>query len=450
MEAARRLGALVPPTTLMAIHRARADLFFGVFEIDRSREEALALVDLARRVQDRPAEAGALVQVASALQWMEDFPAALERAGEAIEIAEAVKAQAPLAGGLYVRGYLHALSGRLDSAEEDVQRAFTIGRAVGDAGRQALALHLLALRRSWQGHYRESVELGGDGAHIAREHRLVIPLLRCLWNQGTAWSDMGNHDAALAAFREGLTLAEKVGDDAFIPRFLNTLGWLHLDCGDFARGVELSERSYEITGRSSRAGHATGAERRAFIRNNEADALMAQGDLSGAAEALEETHYIVQHPPPSRWMTWRYTIHCYASLGQLALLRGDLERAHRLADQSLENAVPTRSRKYESWAWRIKGESATARRAWGEAEHALGRALAIAGTIGHPRHTWLSHVALGRLQAARGRRDDALGRYRAAWTTIEALRARTQDPGLRAGLETSPLIREVEDLAKPE
>jgi hypothetical protein len=55
-------------------------------------------------------------------------------------------------------------------------------------------------------------------------------------------------------------------------------------------------------------------------------------------------------------------------------------------------------------------------------------------------------VALGRLDAARGRRDDALARYRAAWAIIGSLRTATRDPGLREGLESSPLAREVESL----
>ena len=37
---------------------------------------------------------------------------------------------------------------------------------------------------------------------------------------------------------EGLALAEKVGDEALIPRIRNTLGWLRIDCGDFASGIE--------------------------------------------------------------------------------------------------------------------------------------------------------------------------------------------------------------------
>jgi tetratricopeptide (TPR) repeat protein len=145
-------------------------------------------------------------------------------------------------------------------------------------------------------------------------------------------------------------------------------------------------------------------------------------------------------------MTWRYATHCYASQGQLALRQGDPARAGRLADESLERATPTGSRKFEAWAWRIKGESATARHTWGEAEEALLRSLALASAIRQPRQTWLSHLALGRLDAARGRRDDALARYRAAWDIITSLRAATRDPGLREGLESSPLAREVESL----
>jgi tetratricopeptide (TPR) repeat protein len=450
LEAARRLGDRVPVATLTAIHRARADLFLGVGDFGRSREAAETLVHLARRVEDRVLEADALVQLASASQWSEDFPSALQQAQEAIEIAEAHGAPGPLGGALFVRSYVFAVSGKLDVSEAGFTRALEIVRAQGDRSREALALHMLATQRGWQGQYSDSLELSREGTRLGREGRLVVALLRNLWTQGLALTDTGNYDAALAALAEGLALAEKIGDDAFIPRFLNTLGWLRIECGDLTSGIELSEMSYEVTARSSRAGHGTGAERRAFIRNNEAEALMARGELAAAAEALAESHHIVQHPPPAHWMTWRYTTQCYAGLAQLALSQGDPERARRLADQSLEIAVPTRSRKFESWAWRIKGESATLRGAWDEAEDALRRAASIAEAIGQPRQTWLSRVALGRLDAANGRRDEALGRYRAAWTIIAGLRASTQDPTLRAGLESSPLAREVEDLARPQ
>jgi hypothetical protein len=62
----------------------------------------------------------------------------------------------------------------------------------------------------------------------------------------------------------------------------------------------------------------------------------------------------------------------------------------------------------------------------------------------------MSQLATGRLHAAQGRREEALRHYRAAWAIIADLRAGTQDRDLRAGLESVPLIREVEDLARPE
>jgi class 3 adenylate cyclase/tetratricopeptide (TPR) repeat protein len=446
LEAVRRLGDRVPASTPMAIHRARADLFLGIGAFRRSAEEAEQLLALARRVGDRAAEAGALVQIASALQWSEDFSGAHARVQEAIDIAEPAGARAQLGGAIFVRGYLKGLNGHLDDGARDGHRARALGREVGDANRQAMSLHFLSMISGWQDRYTDGLAFAEEGLCLAREHRLVIPLLRCLWNRASAWHNLGEYHEALAALSEGLSLAEKIGDEAFIPRYLNTIGWVRIECGDFAAGITWSERSYELTNVSSRAGHGTGAERRSFIRNNEGDALMAQGDFAAAANALDESHHTVQHPPPSRWMTWRYGMHCYASLAQLALLRGDPDRARRHADQSLELATPTGSRKFESWAWRIRGEAATMRRAWGEADDALRRALATAEAIAQPRQTWLSHLARGRLHAALGRKDDARESYRAALVVLAPLIARTQDPGLRAGLERMRLIPELGDL----
>jgi tetratricopeptide (TPR) repeat protein len=148
-------------------------------------------------------------------------------------------------------------------------------------------------------------------------------------------------------------------------------------------------------------------------------------------------------------MTWRYTTHCYAALAQLALLRGDPARARRLADDSLEVASTTASRKFESWAWRLKGESALMRKDWDEADDALQRALTIAEGIRQPRQTWVSHLALGRLRAAQGRRDEARQRYRTARAVVTGLRERTHDPGVLTGLTMAPVIRELEELARP-
>jgi tetratricopeptide (TPR) repeat protein len=236
----------------------------------------------------------------------------------------------------------------------------------------------------------------------------------------------------LAALREGLALAEKLGDQAFLCRYQNTLGWVHIECGDLDPGLELNERSLELARRDR---HATGAERAAFTLLNEGDAFMARHDLAVAAEKFDETLQIVKHPPPSRWMTWRYSTHCYVSLGELALARGDLATADRLADQSLEIAGPRRAPKFVSRAWRVKGESAWMRRRWDEADTALRQSLAIAQAIGEPRQIWKSHVSMGRFNRELKRWDAAERSYAAANEILGRLLGNVRDPGLRAGLE---------------
>ena len=433
LEAAEKLGGQVEPATVMAIQRARAELYFSVFDLDGSREAAEARVALARRHGDRAAEADGLVQLASALQWAEEFPPALERIREAIDISEAIGARRPLAAALYVRGYIRAVSGELDGADEDVGRSLGIARETGDVNREALVLYLHALHHGWQGRYTDGLAAGRRGVQIAREHRLVTPLLRCRWNEALALSELGSYDAAFEVLSDGLMLAEKIGDDAFVPRFLNTLGWLCIQCGDFPRGVEFSERAYATTAASARAGHGSGAERRAFIRINEADAFMAQGDLGAAAEALAEAQAIVDHPPPSRWMTWRYATHCYASRAQLALLRGDAGAAARLADESLALAVPSHAPKYETWGWRLKAEVALRRRAWDDAADAVAHACRIAEALPAPLR-WRNQVALGALDVVQGRREAAAGSFAAARAALGDIAAKVQEPGLRAGL----------------
>jgi class 3 adenylate cyclase/tetratricopeptide (TPR) repeat protein len=436
----RRLGEQVPVGTLMTIHRARSGLFFSAGEYPAARAEADQLLALARRAGDRKAEATALIQGANAAQWLEDFDAALGLAQEAVTVSEASGDQIGIAGGLSIRGFTLSLQGRLDAGAREIERAFAIGRSLGNAALVGETAFLRLLTPIWQGRFQEALAFAGEGVRVGREHRLVVPLIRGLWGEGVALAGIGEYESALSALDESLRLAERIGDERNVSRTMNTVAWLRIDCGDVEAGLELGVRSLELARRRQ---HATGLERVAFIQANQAVASIAKGDLHGAADALEEAHHIVQHPPVSRWMTWRYAMHCFATMGELALARGDLDAAGRCADQVLEIAVPTQSRKYESRARRLKGQVATARRRWDDAEAALGPALHTAESIGEPRQTWKTHAALGRLHQARGQPDVAHHHYRAGRELVERILAGVSEPGLRAGLEGSPDIQEL-------
>jgi len=96
--------------------------------------------------------------------------------------------------------------------------------------------------------------------------------------------------------------------------------------------------------------------------------------------------------------------------------------------------------------WRLLGEIALAGRQWDDAAGWLQQALALAQTIGNPPQLWNAHLALGHLHVEAKRPEQARQAYHAARQVIEQVEASMQNPGLRASLETSPLIQHVYSL----
>ena len=440
LAAADRCPGSVAVATRLGLHRARAELRFAIGDYEGSRKEAGTLLALARSVGDRVAEAGALEQTANATMWEQDFPGALEVARGAIELAQAVEAPSALGGALLVTGFIHGVNGRLEDARAHMERGLPIAASARDFGRVGVMLWFTGAMDIWQGRYTDALARAAEGVRIAREHHLVAPLIRCLWTEVAARAGRGEYQRAIEVSREMLALAEKIGDEAFVTRFLNTLGWLHIDCGDVEAGARLNEQCRTLARRSR---HATGVERVAYTLVNDGDAFLARGDLTLAGEALEEVHAIVEHPPSSRWMTWRYATHCYVGLGELALARDDLLLAARRAQDALAIAGPTESRKYEARAHRLLGEVATRERRWDDADGQLSQALGLANRIGEPRQMWKTQVALARLAAARRRGDEALACYEAALAIVRRVAEPVTDRGLREGLGTLPEVREV-------
>ena len=441
LEVAGQLGDV---KTLMAIHEAKSNHYFALGHFQESRVEGERFLDLARRAGDRVAEATALAGTALAAQWAHDFEGALAYARQAIDVGEAVGAQSAVARSHQVMGHIHAVTARHEEARRDLDRVLRISRPAGDAVHQSVALMMVAFLENWRGAYGEGSAVAAEGVRIAREKNLLNSLLRCLWAQGVVLTGKGDYDEALAALEEGLALSEKVGDASSIPRYLNSLGWLHGECEDLDRSLELSARAAEG---ARKWRHAVGVEMTAYSETNRGDVLMVKGDLVLAGELLDEVHGIVKSPETHPWMKWRYTIHLFVSLGELWLARGDPAKAQEFADQCLELATRTNSRKYLVRGWRLKGEAAAARRQWGEAETGLREALTIAEAIGNPPQLWKTHAALGWLHAERKQGDLARRSYGAAREVIERIKANLRDPRLRAGLERSPLIRQVYDLS---
>jgi class 3 adenylate cyclase/tetratricopeptide (TPR) repeat protein len=440
---ANRLGDGVTLETRMAIHRRRAELYLLVSDFERARTEADRLLRLARDSDDRHAEGAALVTMGQASLLGHHFDQSLNDSHQAIVIAEALGDSSILAGGLLNEFFVYEVTGHLDEARTKFDRALAVSRRTADVVNQATALVYGAELESWEGHYAQAAELYDEGIRLGRAHN-ILATLEGMFMAGVNFTGHGAYDRAVAIFDEGLALAERVGDENYTPRYLNSIGWLHIECGNLNRARELNQRAAD--GGRRRGDHESFAN----AELNLGDIALLTGDLALARDYLEGVLRLVKDPATSEWMRWRYSMHLFASLGELALARGDFDTARGHADECLERATRTRSRKYIVKSWRLRGELALARRHWDDADDALRQALEMAQSIDNPTQLWKTHAALGRFYTALRRPEASSKAYRSAVKIVSRIKASVDDPKLAATLATAPWFRELYQHAGPE
>ena len=161
-----------------------------------------------------------------------------------------------------------------------------------------------------------------------------------------------------------------MGNEIYHHRLLNSLGWLLMECGDLERALDLNRQGAEWARKRGDPETIANAEL------NLGDIFLAQGDLALAQEFLDGVYYLAHDPETSDWMRWRYSMHLFASLGDLWLARGEPAKAQKYADQCLDIATRTNSRKYVVRANGSGGRLPSPSGEWDEAEVALRQASA--------------------------------------------------------------------------
>jgi DNA-binding NtrC family response regulator/tetratricopeptide (TPR) repeat protein len=422
---------------VIAIHQARSALYFVVSDFERSREAAACARELAHDVGDATRESVALAAMAWAATWARDLDGAIAHAREAIDVAKPVGAEAALARAQFTIGFVRGVTGGLDEAKGAIEHGLAASRSAGDVVHHSLALTTAGLLKSWEAEFADADRLQVQGLALAREHNLLVPLLFSAFFRGLTLTGKGDYAAALATFREGLELSEKVGDEAIHHRLLNCLGWLHFELGDLDGAADLNRRSADVGRRRNDPGTLPNAEL------NLGDVFLARGDLALAQETLDRVDRFSRDPTTSAWMRFRYSIRLSASQGELALALGDLDQAGRHAQRCLELAGRTHARKNIVKGWRLAGEVACAGRRWSDAERALHEARTVAETIGNPTQLWRTYAALSRCYADQRKADAARSAAGEAGRVLDRIVAGLPDERLRASLEGLPLVREV-------
>ncbi len=142
-------------------------------------------------------------------------------------------------------------------------------------------------------------------------------------------------------------------------------------------------------------------------------------------------------------MKWRYMQHCCHSLGELWLTKGDTEKALRFAEECLQLAVPTESRKNIIKDWRLQGQVYCTQGRLTEAEAVLQKALTLAKEIGNPPQLWKSYQALGELYEKQGTTEQAHSAYASALEGIDRVASQLQDQEIKQTFLAAGPVQEI-------
>lgn len=368
---------------------------------------------------------------ASPVFWSPSY--ALDRAEEALALAQGLGRDDFVANSLFSLALLGAWAGRWDGVADRTAEARSLFAAAGDRAMEAEGLTLSAWSAVVLGRPQEALrfgrgrlaatrELGDQDIHLADSHGLVVALL-----------EVGEYEEALSVARRAVEAARSLGSP---PRLFVSLVML----GDAERALfRLDEARAAYR---EMAGVVVIPQYRALVHSK----LCAVSSLAGDRE---EAHARARRAVEVRGevvLQLSEPLHRQDEIE--ALLRGgDGDIARRETERFGERVGENRR-------LRVSHLCALAVLAkWdgdppGAAAH-LRAAESLSAEIGLPGELWRVGAGLGEIHEARGSPEEARSSFAGAAGVLRGLAARIGDERLRAGFLAAPQVGWVLERAVP-
>jgi tetratricopeptide (TPR) repeat protein len=426
IEVASRVTPALPLSTVLEVYQRRSRVQFVMAKNDEAIAGLETMLALARAAGDRRLEGEALADLAFThnytLSW-EHQPVAARYADEAAAIAREIGDDRILTKALATRGGVHCAYGELDEGARMFQEAVRLGEPLGAPELYLNSLWFLGHLHNWRGEFRAAIEIQ---SRVMREAQAVHDDLDeglGQWCLGLAHIGRGLYAEARAVLDDGLVKARERKNHFNVGRITNSLGWLHLEFGDFTRALELDREAAEL-GRRHRIGNVEVSS-----QINIGSDLVRMGEPGQALPMLEGLVDQVEKGLGAHRWRWDMRVSVGVAEALLAVGRGD--EALAWIERAASTARSSGSAKYLGKCHALWGELAILGRRWDDAVTELAQAMAIARRIEYPTLIWQAAHLLAHAQAAAGRTEEAAGTARVALETIDLVAARAPEPALR-------------------
>jgi tetratricopeptide (TPR) repeat protein len=264
-------------------------------------------------------------------------------------------------------------------------------------------------------------------------------LMNC-WVQSLPEGGRGKYEQAIALLEDVISIGKRMGDDWWLARGLNTMGWLYGELQDHRQAMEWNTQGLEV---SLKANFAI-PEVENNARLNLADNLLALNRLEEAEDQFKKVEQVARNPRPlDQFMLWRYSQHLFHSYGELWFARGDPDKALSYADECLALAQKSNSQKNIVKGCRLRAQVFLVQGKLTKAEQVISMALKLAQRIGNPPQLWKSYALLGDLRQLQDRVDEASRAYGNALSIIEKMAANLQNKTRKDIFISSKLVQDI-------
>lgn len=424
-HALRLVEKLAPesqPELLYALHFKRGTVNHALGKFPQAAGDFTEALEHARTLDDLERQSAALNSLTMTLFFSHRLHDTLERAAQALEVAERAGSERLRTDTMLMIGLKHACYGGLKEGKAILDEVIETGRRLDYKPALMGGLIWRACLHFFQSEYELAIEKANEGIRLASELRDGFLLLTAMFFVGLSQGNQGKMSAALKTLQEAMQKARRNGDLFWHPRFPNCIGWIYRELHDFEAARKFDEEGVDV----ARRHHVLEAEANSLI-NRAIDCIHA-GQHQCSDEAFAEAKEIFAR---DEWFRWRYNIRLQAATAAHHLSQGQLDQTReyiqRLEETAREHGVP----KYLAVANQLLAEWSIASGDPAGAEKSFNAALEELKNFPAPLVAWKVHAGIARLKSKLGDEAGAEEHSSRAFELVNSIAANVDDEELR-------------------
>ncbi|MEM7130880.1 MAG: BTAD domain-containing putative transcriptional regulator [Chloroflexota bacterium] len=386
----------IEPTITTNLYERLGDSYLLLNRKDEAEKAFHLMIEAAQEGGDPWAESRGLAQLSSIQAGLDRLDESRQSGIMALHLAEQLGDQKLLAASHYHLGHIDAVVGQLESAQNHLAMAEHLALETETPRLLARSHQNQVYLAIWTGQYQRAEEIAASAVRAARSARDGLALNGARWVLGLSQIELGNYMQAHKTLQSALDHAKESGEQHYMVKLLNTMGYLFSELGAPAEALLWDQQALEHCpkdniNRNLEAQHYT-------LLNLATDALQA-GRLGLTSEYLGEFEAIHK----TLFAHFRYINRYHLLQAEFALARQEPDEALNYLSEAQTLAEAKSMKKNILKCHWLRGQALMMKSCSEPSITALKQAVALADQLKHGSLHWKSRLALINVYKLEGR-----------------------------------------------